>query len=231
MSPSPASRLTIIIPALNEAANIVATLLPLQAMRTRGVEICVADGGSTDNTIELATPLCDCVLSTEKGRASQLNAGAAATNSDVLLFLHADSLLPDDADMAILAAISNGASWGRFDIRIDGKQPMLAVIAWFMNHRSRLTGICTGDQGMFMTRAAFLQVGGFPAQPLMEDVEMSSRLKKIARPACLHDTMVTSGRRWQKHGIWRTIFTMWRIRLAYFFGASPTTLHQQYYGH
>ncbi len=231
MSPSPAPRLTIIIPALNEAANIATTLSTLQAMRTRGVEICVVDGGSTDNTIELATPLCDRVLSAEKGRALQMNAGAAATNGDVLLFLHADSLLPGDADKGMLAAVSGGASWGRFDIRIDGKQSMLAVIAWFMNHRSRLTGICTGDQGMFMTRAVFLKMGGFPALPLMEDVEMSSRLKKIAHPVCLHDTMVTSGRRWQKHGIWRTIFTMWRIRLAYFFGASPTTLHRQYDGH
>ncbi len=223
--------LSIVIPALNEAANIVATLTPLQPIRVRGVEIVVVDGGSADNTIALATPLCDRVLTTAKGRALQMNAGASDTKGEVLLFLHADSILPSNADTTIQNAITNNKQWGRFDIHIEGTHPMFGVIAWFMNHRSRLTGINTGDQGMFMTREIFLQAGGFPAQPLMEDVELSSRLKRIAAPICLRQTITTSGRRWQKHGLWRTIFTMWRLRLAYFFGASPTTLHQQYYGH
>lgn len=223
-------RLSIVIPALNEATNIVATLSALRPMRARGVEVIVVDGGSTDTTIAAARPLCDQVLLCTPGRATQMNVGANAAHGGVLLFLHADSLVPLDGDVWIAKTIAGGHQWGRFDIRISGSHPLFPVIAWFMNHRSRLTGIATGDQGIFMSREIFDVVGGFPAQPLMEDVEMTSRLKKMASPACLKQTIVTAGRRWEKYGVWRTIFTMWRIRLAYAFGAAPAKLHQEYDG-
>ena len=178
-------RLSIIIPALNEAAHIAQSLAPLQSMRERGVEVIVVDGGSTDQTVSQSEPLADRVIMSARGRATQMNAGAAVAHGDVLLFLHADSSLPDQADDLIFDAIDNGHSWGRFDVNIRGAHFMLAVIAWFINHRSRLSGISTGDQGLFVTRNAFDRVGGFPSQPLMEDVEICKRLRKLAPPACL----------------------------------------------
>lgn len=222
--------LSIIIPALNESATLAATLLALQPLRTRGVEVVVVDGGSGDDTARIAAAYCDQVLTSPRGRATQMNAGAKIARGAVLLFLHADSLLPADADTFIRRALNSTPAWGRFDVRITGSHPLLPVIAWLMNRRSRATGIATGDQGIFMTREMFWQVGGFPEQPLMEDIEMSSRLKKISPPVCLPQVITTSGRRWEQHGVWRTIFNMWRMRLAYFFGASPASLHRQYYG-
>jgi rSAM/selenodomain-associated transferase 2 len=222
-------QLSIIIPAVNEAANIQATLIPLQAMRQRGVEVLLADGGSTDNMRELAAPMVDCVVDGERGRATQMNAGAAAARGDVLLFLHADSILPDRADRLIADALSGAQlSWGRFNVAIGGRHVMFPIIAWFMNHRSRLTGIATGDQGIFATRALFELTGGFPDQPLMEDIEFCKRLNRIARPVCLDEKIVTSGRRWEKHGVWATIRLMWRLRLRYWMGASPTEIHRAY---
>ncbi len=222
-------RLSIIVPALNEAANIVSTLSPLQAWRARDVEIIVADGGSSDATRELAQTLADHVIDSAPGRARQMNAGAAAASGEALLFLHADSHLPPDADRLVIAALS-GAAWGRFDVTISGRQRMLRVIAWFMNHRSRLSGIATGDQGIFLSRALFERVGGFPDQPLMEDVEICSRLKKFSPPTCLQARIETSGRRWESNGLWKTIMLMWWLRLRYFLGASPAELHRAYYG-
>ena len=221
-------RLSIIVPALNEATNIASTLLPLQAWRARDVEIIVADGGSTDATRDLAQPLADNVIDSAPGRARQMNAGAAAASGEALLFLHADSHLPPDADQAVMSALSV-SPWGRFDVSITGAQPMLRVVAWFMNHRSRLSGIATGDQGLFMRRETFERIGGFPDQPLMEDVEICRRLKKISPPACLAPRITTSGRRWEKHGVWRTIVLMWWLRLRYFLGASPADIHRAYY--
>ena len=226
-----AMQLSIVIPAFNEASNIVETLTPLQAMRSRGVEVILVDGGSTDATKVLATPLVDRVFDSDQGRARQMNAGANAALGDVLLFLHADSELPTEADGLLLTALqSTSQHWGRFDVAIAGNHFFLPVIAWFMNQRSRLTGIATGDQGLFMTRAAFRAAGEFANVPLMEDVAICAALKNVGAPICLKQRITTSGRRWEKHGVWRTILLMWRIRLAYFFGADPVNLHRVYYG-
>jgi rSAM/selenodomain-associated transferase 2 len=224
-------RLSIVIPALNEADNIIATLMPLQAMRRRGVEVILVDGGSTDSTRQVAAPMVDSVVNSEQGRARQMNAGAAIATGDALLFLHADSTVPAGADQLILDALQPAShAWGRFDVRIEGRPIFLRVIGWFMNQRSRLTGIATGDHGLFVTRQAFTAAGGFASIPLMEDVAMCVALKKISAPVCLAQKIITSGRRWEKHGVWRTVLLMWRIRLAYFLGADPVQLHRAYYG-
>ena len=224
-------RLSIVIPALNESGNIVATLTPLQTMRAHGAEVILVDGGSIDATAQLAATLVDCMLTAHKGRALQMNAGAAVATGDVLLFLHADSVLPADADKLILDGLRSGAhAWGRFDVAIDGQHSLLPVVAWFMNHRSRLSGVATGDQGLFVTAGAFSQAGGFAKIPLMEDLAMCAALRKIGPPLCLRQKIITSGRRWENHGVWRTILLMWRLRLAYFFGADPVELHRTYYG-
>ena len=222
-------RLSIIIPALNEADNILATLAPLQAMRARGVEVILVDGGSVDATKTMAIRLVDGVIDSARGRAAQMNAGARAAHGDSLLFLHADSRLPIDADFLIKDALSRShIAWGRFDVTIEGKHIILPIIAAFMNARSRVSGIATGDQGIFTTRAAFEACGGFPDQPLMEDIEFSSQMKKLAPPICLADKIITSGRRWEKHGVWRTILLMWWLRLRYWLGASPAEIHRAY---
>lgn len=224
-------KLTIIIPTLNEAANIGDVLMRLQPMRARGVEVIVVDADSSDATREIAAPLVDRVLTSERGRATQMNAGAHVASGEALLFLHADSILPQNGDELIIQALSNPRfKWGRFDIQIAGSHRMLPVIAWFMNHRSRLSGIATGDQGIFVTREAFHAAGGFPAQPLMEDIAISARLLRVSGPVCVNAQITTSGRRWEKHGVWRTIFLMWRLRLNYFMGADPALLHRNYYG-
>ncbi len=224
-------QLSIIIPAFNEEANIVATLAPLQPMRARRVEVIVVDGGSTDRTREAALALCDHVLSAPTGRALQMNSGATIAKGEVLLFLHADSQLPADADRLITESITVfGRIWGRFDVSIAGQHFFLPVVAWFMNWRSWLTSIATGDQGLFMRTDIFKRLGGFPSIPLMEDVAMTTRLKQLGPPVCLGERILTSGRRWETHGVWRTILLMWRLRLAYFFGADPHALHRAYYG-
>jgi rSAM/selenodomain-associated transferase 2 len=222
--------LSIVIPALNEAAILGTALARLQSLRARGVEIIVVDGGSQDSTCLVAAPLATRVASSPRGRAKQMNAGAAIARGDALLFLHADSILPTDADWHIECALAETPrQWGRFDVLIAGGSTMLPVIAWFMNHRSRLTGIATGDQGIFVTRAAFDAVGGFPDQPLMEDVALSGRLLGVTKPSCLVARITTSGRRWEQHGVWRTIFLMWRLRWRYWRGADPAALHRIYY--
>ncbi len=223
--------LSIIIPTLNEGHQIAAILTRLQGYRSQGVEIILVDGGSSDRTVELATHLADRVITSAAGRATQMNAGATLATGGVLLFLHADTILPDHAPQLILQGLSRARyRWGRFDVTIAGNHFFLAVIGWFMNHRSRLTGIATGDQAIFMTHTVFDQLGGFPDQPLMEDVEMTSRLRKLGPPLCLHERVITSGRRWEKQGVWRTIWLMWRLRLQYFLGAKPADLHRSYYG-
>ncbi len=226
--PSPAVLLSIVVPVLDEAVGIAAALAPLQPLRQAGVEVLVVDGGSRDATLEVATPLADLVLVAPRGRGSQMNAGAARARGATLLFLHADTRLPAGAADTVAAAIAAGACWGRFDVDIEGRLAGLGMVATMMNLRSRLTGIATGDQAIFVTRAAFEQVGGFPDLPLMEDIALSTRLKRIARPACLRQRVVTSGRRWEKHGLWRTILAMWRLRLRFFFGADPQALAREY---
>jgi rSAM/selenodomain-associated transferase 2 len=221
-------RLSVVMPVLDEAAGIEAALQALAPYRRRGVEVVVVDGGSRDGTPALARPCVDQVLIAPRGRALQMNAGAAAAKGDVLLFLHADTRLPEDADTLILDGLSRSSRvWGRFDVRIDGGG-LLVLIAIMMNTRSRLTGIATGDQSMFVTRAAFENVAGFPEIALMEDVALSARLKRIGRPLALRARATTSARRWRQHGTLRTMLLMWRLRLLYYFGADPTRLAYQY---
>ena len=221
--------LSIVVPALDEAEGIAATLQALAPLRARGAEVIVVDGGSRDDTVALARPLADRVIEGPRGRARQMNAGAAHASSERLLFLHADTRLPDAADALIARALAaHPLAWGRFDVRIDGRAPMLRVVAALMNRRSRWTGIATGDQAMFMTRAAFEAAGGFPDQPLMEDIELSSRLKRLRAPACLRERVLTSGRRWEQRGVWRTIVLMWRLRLLYALGVRADRLAAWY---
>jgi rSAM/selenodomain-associated transferase 2 len=220
--------LSIVIPALNEAAGIEATLQALQPLRVRGVELVLADGGSSDATQTLARPWVDAVVDAPRGRALQMNAGAARARADALLFLHADTRLPPLGDVLVLQALAGAACWGRFDVRIEGRPWMLRVVAALMNLRSRASGIATGDQAIFVTREAFERVGGFPVQPLMEDIEISRRLKRLGRPACLGARVCTSGRRWEQRGVWRTILLMWRLRWRYWRGESAAQLAQAY---
>ena len=223
--------LSIIIPTLDEAAGIAATLAALQPFRQRGVEVIVVDGGSRDDTVARATPLADRVLSASPGRARQMNAGAAASTGGVLLFLHADTVLPDDGDGLVRYGLADtGRCWGRFDVEIGGNNPLLKLVAGLMNWRSQITGIATGDQAMFVTRDAFAAAGGFDDIPLMEDIALSRKLKRLGRPLCLAARARTSPRRWAKHGTIRTILLMWRLRLAYWLGAEPAALAKRY-GH
>jgi rSAM/selenodomain-associated transferase 2 len=220
--------LSVIVPVLNEAAGIVAVLQPLAALRQRGVEVLVVDGGSQDDTVAWARPHADAVLSAPRGRARQMNHGAAQARGAVLWFVHADTLIPPEADRRVRTAIDAGALWGRFDVRIVGQHPMLRVVAALMNLRSRLSGIATGDQALFVRRDAFERVGGFPDQPLMEDVELSKRLRALGAPACLRERVATSGRRWETRGVWRTIVLMWRLRWRYWRGESAQALAEAY---
>jgi rSAM/selenodomain-associated transferase 2 len=222
-------RLSIVMPALNEAAGIAHTLSRLQRLRARGHEVIVVDGGSTDATPALAAPLADRVLHAPRGRARQMNDGARHARGDVLLFLHADTRLPDDADATILDGLArSGRAWGRFDVAIEGNHPLLRVISAAMNLRSRVSAVCTGDQAIFVERARFEAVGGFPPIALMEDIALSKRLRRGSRPLCLRARAVTSGRRWEERGVWRTMALMWWLRLRYFLGASPERLRRVY---
>jgi rSAM/selenodomain-associated transferase 2 len=229
-----AGGLSIIVPVLNEEAGIATMLQDLSGLRARGAEVIVVDGGSRDRTVALARPLCDRLIAAPRGRAAQMNAGAGVARGDVLLFLHADTSLPADADRLVregLAASGRASSrriWGRFDVRIEGRHPLLPLVAAMMNLRSRATGIATGDQAIFVDRGAFAVVGGFPDIALMEDIVLSRRLKRLGRPLCLKARALTSARRWEKHGVVRTILTMWRLRLAFFLGAEPARLAASY---
>jgi rSAM/selenodomain-associated transferase 2 len=216
--------LSVIVPVLDEAGCIAQTLQALQPLRQRGHELIAVDGGSRDATRELAAPWVDRLLSAPRGRALQMNAGAAQAAGACLLFLHADTLLPAGADAAIAAALAGGAGWGRFDVRIAGRSIALPVVARLMNLRSRLTGIATGDQAIFVEAALFRQLGGYAALPLMEDIELSRRLRAVAPPACLRERVLTSGRRWESRGVWRTVWLMWRLRWRYWRGAPAEAL-------
>jgi len=221
-------KLSAIVPALNEADMIGGTLVALAPIRGRGHEVLVVDGGSRDATLSAVGEFADRVLSAPKGRARQMNAGAAAATGDVLWFVHADTQPPADADAPISHAVKSGALWGRFDVQLAGRQRSLRLVERMINLRSRITGIATGDQGIFVRRDVFEQLGGFPDIALMEDVAFSRRLKRLARPCCLRHTVVTSSRRWENHGILRTIVLMWRLRLAYALGADPAVLARRY---
>ena len=221
--------LSIVMPVLNEAAGMGAALQALALLRARSTQLVVADGGSSDATVALARAAGATVVAAPRGRALQMNAGAEQASAGVLLFLHADTLLPENADQLIAQALADGqAVWGRFDVHITGQPRMLRVVAAFMNARSRWSGMATGDQAIFMTRAAFDAIGGFPTQPLMEDIEISKRLRQLSHPACLRAKVRTSGRRWETRGVWRTVLLMWRLRFAYWRGAAPEQLAERY---
>jgi rSAM/selenodomain-associated transferase 2 len=217
------------MPVLNEAHAIEARLSALAPLRGQGAELVVVDGGSVDGTPARAVPLADRVLAAPRGRAAQMNAGAAAARGGILLFLHADTILPDGALAAIRAGLESGAHvWGRFDVRIDGRHPLLPVVAALMNFRSRVSGVATGDQAIFVRATAFRAAGGFPDIALMEDIALSRRLKRLSAPLRLSLRVETSGRRWDRDGFWPTVLLMWRLRLAYFLGADPDLLARRY---
>lgn len=222
-------RFSIIVPMLNEAPGLPRLLARLSALERQGNDVLIVDGGSDDGSADLAVRAGLLVLSSPRGRARQMNLGAAHATGDVLLFLHADTLLPEGALITVRRAMQrSGAPWGRFDVAIDGKHFMLRVVAKLMNLRSRWTGIATGDQAIFVTREAFDAVGGFPDQPLMEDIELSRRLLLRARPVCIDDPVLTSGRRWESRGVWRTVMLMWRLRWAYWRGTPADQLARLY---
>ncbi|KAB2924500.1 MAG: glycosyltransferase [Candidatus Contendobacter sp.] len=224
------SHIAIILPVLNEEAQITACLTLMQPLREQNCELIVVDGGSGDRTVALAEPLADRVIPGPKGRAAQMNAGARQARGDILWFLHADSLPPSDAATLIRVALAPPErQWGRFDVRLSGRHPLLRVVETLMNVRSRLTGIATGDQGIFVRREAFERIGGYPTIALMEDIALSRLLKRQSGPVCLRQRLTTSSRRWERDGILRTILLMWRLRLAYFFGADPDQLARIYY--
>ncbi|MCX7089168.1 MAG: TIGR04283 family arsenosugar biosynthesis glycosyltransferase [Methylococcales bacterium] len=219
--------ISIIIPALNEASTIEEHLQALQKHRPQA-EIIVVDGGSHDTTTQIANAYADQVISADAGRAKQMNTGALHAQGAIFLFLHADTLLPDDALTLIQQAITPQQQWGRFNVRLKGQHAFLKIIAYFMNGRSRLTGIATGDQGIFVSRSAFTAVNQYTNQALMEDIDLCKKLKRISAPACLTATVISSARRWEQFGVFKTLLLMWSLRLRYFLGESPDTLAQLY---
>lgn len=223
------AQISVIIPTLNEAENICNLLQALQPLRDRGHEVIVVDGDSKDSTVTLARTLADRVLQAPRGRAAQMAAGAQQAQGEILWFLHADVLPPQDADQIILQSLaSSDKVWGRFDVVLDGTHPLLPIVARMMNLRSRVTGIATGDQGIYVTRSAFQTIGGLPAIPLMEDVRLSILLKRYSIPMCNRDIINVSARRWEKRGVLRTILLMWLLRFSYALGASPERLARMY---
>ncbi len=221
-------QLSIIMPVLDEGDALADSLAALQDLRAAGHELVLVDGGSRDDSLRLAQGRVDRILHSPPGRARQMNAGAAAATGEVLLFLHADTRLPATALNDIAQALRTSV-WGRFDVRLSGRAWPLRIIERLMNWRSCLTGMATGDQAIFVRRAVFEQVGGYPDVPLMEDLELSRRLKRLSRPACVRAPVITSSRRWEEQGILRTVLLMWSLRLAWFLGVPPGRLARIYY--
>ncbi len=222
-------RISIIIPVLDEAEALASNLQKLQIAREQGHEIIVVDGGSKDESQRLAEPQVDQLVISKRGRALQMNKGAKVATGDVLLFLHADTVLPDDGIAAIMNTVNLGQdTWGRFDVCLSGNRVFFRVIGTMMNWRSRISGIATGDQALFITRHLFQHIQGFASIPLMEDIEICRRLKKTHSPICLSQKVMTSSRRWELNGVFKTIILMWHLRLAYWLGVDPATLVRQY---
>ncbi len=215
--------ISVVIPALNEAQGIEQTLLPLQPLRQRGDEVILVDGGSVDATLARATPLVDRVVHSAPGRALQMSAGAALARGEWLWFLHADSVVPQGVGTLLQTAFQQGR-WGRFDVRLSGRHPLLRLVEWMMNRHSCWSGVATGDQGIFLHRTLFEQLEGIPQLPLMEDIALSKRLRSVARPVCIATPLTTSSRRWEQRGVVRTIVLMWWLRFAYWAGVSPERL-------
>ena len=223
-------RVSVVIPVLDEEERIVSCLERLQPMRSRGHEVIVVDGGSKDETRTIAAQRCSLLLRSRPGRAAQMNIGARFARGDVLLFLHADSQLPEDADLAIVQALSGKKTgWGWFDVRLSGKAPVFRLISAFMNWRARLSAVCTGDQALFVAAELFHEAHGFPSIPLMEDIAICKKLRKLARPRPQAIPVMSSSRRWETAGVARTVLQMWRLRLLYFFGVAPGRLAEMYY--
>jgi len=206
------------------------TLVSLQPLRGEGHEVILSDGGSQDGTIDLADPLVDLIVSSPRGRATQMNHGANGASGEILWFLHADTLVPANAHSNLMANFATGSHvWGRFNVRLSGSRRIFRIIDNMMNLRSRISGIATGDQGIFVMSQTFHEIGGFDQIPLMEDIALSRELKQFGRPLCMHNQLTTSSRRWEEQGVFTTILLMWRLRLAYYLGASPQTLANKYY--
>lgn len=222
-------KVSIIIPILNEVSHIADTLESLQPYRKQGHEVIVVDGGSNDNTVLSAKNLVDHALKSECGRALQMNAGVKCAQGDVLLFLHADTILPKAACKLIVDALKQGNMWGRFDVRLSGNRRVFRIIEYLMNWRSCLTAIATGDQAIFVLKSLFIDAGSYPDIKLMEDIALCKKLRRYNKPVCLKAYAVTSSRRWEKNGIIQTVFLMWWLRLMYFFGVSPDKLADYYY--
>lgn len=219
--------LSIILPVFNESKIIAATLDRLTSLRSTGAEIIVVDGGSTDGTQGIAVRRCDKLLSAPCGRALQMNAGAREASGEELLFLHADTCLPPAAHELIRHALLEH-HWGHFEVRIEGKSRLLRIVAMLMNFRSRITAVATGDQCLFLRRSFFEAHGGYKEIPLMEDIELCKRLRQTHQPAVIQSPATTSGRRWERNGVLRTIVLMWQLRLAFSLGADPRTLAKRY---
>ncbi|MFT0773566.1 TIGR04283 family arsenosugar biosynthesis glycosyltransferase [Psychrobacter aquimaris] len=232
-------KISIIIPILNEADNLPKLMAHIVRLDPAPQQVILVDGGSVDGSVAIADSVLKSteiaqlaidwhIIESTVGRAQQMNAGAMLATGDVLLFLHADTELPADTIDNVQQAIVQ-YDWGRFDVRLDSHEPLLKIVGLMINQRSRSMGIATGDQAIFIRKSLFEQIGGYPDQPLMEDIELCKRLKKISRPACLKSKVITSARRWQQHGTWRTIFLMWHLRFDYWRGVSPDVLKQRYY--
>jgi rSAM/selenodomain-associated transferase 2 len=222
-------KVSIIIPALNDSEQLRSTLPPIQCFRDDGHEVILVDGGSGDDTAAVAAGKVDRFLTSKRGRASQMNEGARNATGEIFLFLHADTQLGEEAMEALLEQLpGSNSQWGRFDVKLSGGRKMLRVVETMINLRSRLSGIATGDQGIFAEREAFERAGGYPDIPLMEDIALSRALKRLSRPLCISAPLITSSRRWEERGIWRTIRLMWRLRLAYALGADPRELAKRY---
>jgi rSAM/selenodomain-associated transferase 2 len=223
--------ISIVMPIFNEAAILKTSLESMQPLRHKNCELLVVDGGSHDASAEIAAPLVDRLITSRTGRAVQMNAGARVAQGDILWFLHSDCSPPCNADHLVRSALTDvNHVWGRFDVSLSGHHPLLRCVETLMNGRSRLTGIATGDQGIFVRRHVFEQLGGYPNIALMEDIALSRALKRVSRPVCLRQRLHSSSRRWEKRGVVKTILLMWRLRLAYFLGADPARLARIYYG-
>ncbi|MFZ2553968.1 TIGR04283 family arsenosugar biosynthesis glycosyltransferase [Psychrobacter urativorans] len=242
-----ASGVSIIIPILNEADNLPRLFNNITSLKPLAQQVLLVDGGSTDQSLSVAERLIKQynqqlankdstiewqIIDSAAGRAMQMNTGAAQATGNILLFLHADTQLPEDAISRVKQVLNQANSnykWGRFDVRLNSRQPLLWLVSTMMNARSRLTAIATGDQAIFITKSLFEQIGGYPQQPLMEDIQLCKNLKGIAKPACLTRRVTTSARRWQQHGTWRTILLMWHLRFDYWRGVSAEAIKQRYY--
>lgn len=222
-------KISVIIPTLNEEQHIAQTLQSLQGLRQQGHEVIVVDASSEDQTLARIDGLYDCLIPGQRGRARQMDEGVRQASGSILWFLHADTQVPVAAiDLMTQIAATSEIVWGRFDVRLSGTHPLLRIVEALINLRSRLSGIATGDQGIFVSRVLYDQIGGYPQIPLMEDIALSKRLKQECKPLCLHQRLLTSSRRWEQYGILRTIGLMWSLRLAYALGISPDVLVRYY---